>query len=61
MMGELSGVATLALRGQENPAERILAVLQSRTVAEDVIKSLDLLPRFFPDVGMLEKQRMGYG
>ena len=50
LMGEVGGLLPLALGGKESPAERILAVLQSRTVAEDVIKSLDLLPRLFPDV-----------
>jgi capsular exopolysaccharide synthesis family protein len=33
--------------GRDNPAERLLAILQSRTLAVEVIQALDLLPRLF--------------
>jgi uncharacterized protein involved in exopolysaccharide biosynthesis/Mrp family chromosome partitioning ATPase len=47
MLGELGGVLPLGSLGQEGPAERIQAILHSRTLAEDVIQELNLLPRLF--------------
>ena len=48
VLGELGGFLP-GMSGSENPGVRILAILQSRTLAEDVIHRLDLLPFLFPD------------
>jgi capsular exopolysaccharide synthesis family protein len=55
-LGELGNLLPLASLRQESPAERILAILQSRTLAEDVIHRLDLLPRLFAKEWDAEKQ-----
>jgi uncharacterized protein involved in exopolysaccharide biosynthesis/Mrp family chromosome partitioning ATPase len=47
MLGDMGGLFPLASIKQESPAERIQAILNSRTLAEDVIQRLDLLPRLF--------------
>jgi tyrosine-protein kinase Etk/Wzc len=47
MLGELGGLLPLSALGQDSPVERIQAILHSRTLAEDVIQRLDLLPRLF--------------
>ena len=46
-LSQVGGLLPLGGMGKESPAERLLAVLQSRTLAEDVIQHLDLLPPLF--------------
>ena len=49
--GEIGGLlpaASGSLFSRENPADRLLNVLQSRTLAVEVIQDLDLLPHLFP-------------
>lgn len=48
-LGELGGLlpSGLGTAAKESPAGRMLAILSSRTLAEDVIQRLDLLPRLF--------------
>lgn len=50
-LGELGGSfpAALGFMGRDNPVDRLLAVLQSRTLALEVIQHLTLLPLFFPE------------
>src|SRR5215813_2989020 len=64
MLGELggfvpsgSGGGVGSLLGKESPTDRLLAVLQSRTVAMEVIQSLDLLPILFAKMWHAEKQQ----
>lgn len=47
MLGELENIFPLGSLGQDSPAERLQAILYSRTLAEDVIQRLDLLPHLF--------------
>ena len=62
-LGELGGLvpqaATGSLLGKDGPtsSERLLAILQSRTVAEEVIHSLDLLPVLFAPKWEAEKRQ----
>ena len=49
-LGKLSGLPPLGRGGgvaKESPAERILAILQSRTLAEDIIQRLEVFPHLF--------------
>ena len=60
MLGELggflpSGAGTLL--GKESPTDRLLAILRSRTLAREVIQSLDLLPILFAKKWHAEKQQ----
>lgn len=48
MLDEVGGLLPAGLGEAERPTERILAVLHSRTVAEQVIERLKLLPHLFP-------------
>lgn len=48
VLGEMGGLLPAGLGDAESPTERILAILHSRTVAEQVIEQLTLLPRLFP-------------
>jgi uncharacterized protein involved in exopolysaccharide biosynthesis len=58
-LGELGSLLPLKLGGAatESPVERIVAVLHSRTLAEDVIQQLGLLPRLFVKMWDREKQQ----
>src|SRR5215831_2651459 len=60
MLGDLggslpSGVGNIL--GKEKPTDRLLAILHSRTVAMEVIQSLDLLPILFAKKWHAEKQQ----
>jgi capsular exopolysaccharide synthesis family protein len=64
MLGELGGFVPSGSGGgvgsflsKESPTDRLLAVLQSRTVAMEVIQSLDLLPILFAKKWHTEKQQ----
>src|SRR2546428_796198 len=51
-VGELGGVVPSggglgSFLGKESPTDRLVAILKSRTLAMDVIQSLDLLPVIF--------------
>ena len=46
-LGELGSLLPIGMASTENPAIRLLAILQSRTLAEDVIQRLDLMPLLF--------------
>jgi tyrosine-protein kinase Etk/Wzc len=48
-LGDLGGLLPLGALRRESPTERLMAILQSRTLAEDVIRRLDLLPQLFAD------------
>ncbi len=50
-----SGVGTFL--GKESPTDRLLAILHSRTLAMEVIQSLDLLPILFAKKWHAEKQQ----
>ena len=52
-----SGVGVGNLLGKENPADRLLTILRSRTLAMEVIQSLDLLPILFANKWHAEKQQ----
>jgi uncharacterized protein involved in exopolysaccharide biosynthesis/Mrp family chromosome partitioning ATPase len=60
-LGELGGVLPSSALpmglGKENPTDRLVAVLQSRTVAMDVIQHLGLLPRLFEKQWDAERQQ----
>lgn len=56
-LGALSGLLPLGVGAPDSPAERILAVLQSRTLAENVITRLALLPKLFAKDWDAEAQR----
>src|SRR4051794_28755523 len=63
-MGELggfvpsgSGGGVGSLLGKESPTDRLLAILQSRTLAMEVIQSLNLLPILFAKKWHAEKQQ----
>jgi capsular exopolysaccharide synthesis family protein len=47
-LGALGNLLPSGMVGNEDPAVRLLAILQSRTLAEDIIHRLDLLLRLFP-------------
>jgi tyrosine-protein kinase Etk/Wzc len=50
MLGELGGFlpsGVSSFLGKESPTDRLLAILRSRTLAVEVIQSLDLLPLLF--------------
>lgn len=49
------GLPSFSGFGKESPTERLLAVLRSRTLSTEVIQSLDLLPRLFPQKWDAEK------
>lgn len=55
-LGDLGGLLSLGSVGNESPTERLLAILRSRTLVENIIKRLDLLPRLFADAWDHEKQ-----
>jgi len=60
MLGELSGFlpsGASAFLGKESPTDRLLAILHSRTLAVEVIQSLDLLPVLFAKKWHAEKQQ----
>ena len=62
MLGELggfvpSGVGVGNLLGKESPTDRLLAILRSRTLAMEVIQSLDLLPILFAKKWHAEQQQ----
>lgn len=58
IVGELGGFfPSVPGFSKESPTERLLAVLQSRTVSMDLVQSLDLLPRLFPERWDLTKQQ----
>src|SRR5215510_16188701 len=60
MLGELGGFVPSgvgSLLGKESPTDRLLAILRSRTLAMDVIESLDLLPILFAKKWHVEKQQ----
>jgi uncharacterized protein involved in exopolysaccharide biosynthesis len=62
MLGELggfvpSGVGVGNLLGKESPTDRLLAILHSRTLAMEVIQSLDLLPILFAKKWDAEKRQ----
>jgi capsular exopolysaccharide synthesis family protein len=46
-LGDLGSLLPIGTASSENPSTRILAILQSRTLAEEVIQRLDLMPRLF--------------
>lgn len=50
-LGELGGnlAAGLGFSSKDNPTDRLMTILQSRTLALDVIQHLNLLPLLFPD------------
>ena len=60
MLGELGGSLPSGVGnflGKEKPTDRLLAILHSRTVAMEVIQSLDLLPILFAKKWHAEKQQ----
>ena len=56
-LGELGSLLPIASASTENPATRLLAILQSRTLAEEVIQRLDLMPRLFAKSWDAEQKR----
>jgi uncharacterized protein involved in exopolysaccharide biosynthesis/Mrp family chromosome partitioning ATPase len=56
-LSELTGSLPFGSFGSNNPTEHILAILNSRTLAEDVIESLNLLPQLFPTQWDTNKQQ----
>ncbi len=56
-LGELGSLLPIGAASTENPSTRLLAILQSRTLAEDVIQRLDLLPRLFAKDWDAEQKR----
>src|SRR5262249_13331840 len=60
MLGELGGFVPSGvgnLLGKESPTDRLLAILRSRTLAMEVIQSLDLLPILFAKKWHAEQQQ----
>jgi capsular exopolysaccharide synthesis family protein len=62
MLGELGGLLPSGsgmgnFLGKESPTDRLLAILRSRTLAMEVIQSLDLLPILFANKWHAEKQQ----
>jgi capsular exopolysaccharide synthesis family protein len=60
MLGELGGFVPSGvgnLLGKESPTDRLLAILRSRTLAMEVIQSLDLLPVLFAKKWHAEQQQ----
>ena len=60
MLGEMGGFVPAGvgnLLGKESPTDRLLAILRSRTLAIEVIQSLDLLPILFAKKWDAEKQQ----
>jgi capsular exopolysaccharide synthesis family protein len=56
-LGGLRSLLPLGALSRETPAERLLAILHSRTLAEEVIRQLDLLPRLFAEGWDAERQQ----
>lgn len=59
-LGELGGflpVGASGLLGKESPSDRLLAVLQSRSLAFDVVQHLNILPIFFASQWDADQQR----
>jgi uncharacterized protein involved in exopolysaccharide biosynthesis len=60
ILGELGGLLPSgagALLGKESPTDRLLAILRSRTLAVEIIQSLDLLPILFTKKWHADKQQ----
>lgn len=49
VLGELGGLFPLGTSVSEDPSTLLIAILQSRTLAEDVIQRLNLLPLLYAD------------
>lgn len=49
VLGELGSLLPLGTVGSEDPSTRLLAILWSRTLAEEVIQRLNLLPLLYAD------------
>jgi capsular exopolysaccharide synthesis family protein len=56
-LGELGSLLPIGAASTENPATRLLAILQSRTLAEEVIQRLDLMPRLFAKSWDVDQKR----